>query len=150
MFSFPARRHQIPNFKLCPLLSRCRKIFSDDNVKLEEAELPNALTEITPEHNSVIQTKIPESKAWWVWGNPGPDRKHFAAAAASDKHSRSFDFQCPYPHIHTNTPVDWLERTSAVRASLVYSWNVYCARGIYLGVYLGHERFLLFFYSYII
>ncbi|XP_055370269.1 neural cell adhesion molecule 1b isoform X12 [Betta splendens] len=39
------------------------KIFCDDNVKLEEAELPNALTEIPPEHNSVIQTKIPENKA---------------------------------------------------------------------------------------
>ncbi|XP_050921353.1 LOW QUALITY PROTEIN: neural cell adhesion molecule 1b [Lates calcarifer] len=39
------------------------KIFSDEKVKLEEAELPNALTEIGAEHNSVIKTKTTESKA---------------------------------------------------------------------------------------
>lgn len=59
---FLARCDGISNFKLC-LFPRCRKIFSDDHVKLEEAALPNALMEIPPEHNSVIQTKIPENKA---------------------------------------------------------------------------------------
>ncbi|XP_026175204.1 neural cell adhesion molecule 1b isoform X2 [Mastacembelus armatus] len=39
------------------------KIFSDEKVKLEEAELSNALTEIAAEHNSDTQTKITESKA---------------------------------------------------------------------------------------
>ncbi|XP_042342647.1 neural cell adhesion molecule 1b isoform X2 [Plectropomus leopardus] len=39
------------------------KIFSDEKGKLGEAELSNALTEITAEHNSVIQTKSTESKA---------------------------------------------------------------------------------------
>ncbi|XP_071351908.1 neural cell adhesion molecule 1b isoform X3 [Trachinotus anak] len=39
------------------------KIFSEEKVKLEEAELSNALTEIAAEHNSVIQTKSTESKA---------------------------------------------------------------------------------------
>ncbi|XP_023257760.1 neural cell adhesion molecule 1-like isoform X6 [Seriola lalandi dorsalis] len=39
------------------------KIFSDEKVKLEEAELSNALTEIAAEHNSIIQTKSTESKA---------------------------------------------------------------------------------------
>ncbi|XP_039986518.1 neural cell adhesion molecule 1b isoform X3 [Xiphias gladius] len=39
------------------------QIFSDEKVKLEEAELSNALTEIAAEHNSVIQTKTTESKA---------------------------------------------------------------------------------------
>ncbi|XP_076592120.1 neural cell adhesion molecule 1b isoform X5 [Chaetodon auriga] len=39
------------------------KIFSDEKGKLDEAELSNALTEITAEHNSVIQTNTTESKA---------------------------------------------------------------------------------------
>ncbi|XP_054462585.1 neural cell adhesion molecule 1b isoform X2 [Anoplopoma fimbria] len=39
------------------------KIFSDDKGKLQEADLSNALTEITAEHNSVIQTNTTESKA---------------------------------------------------------------------------------------
>ncbi|KAM8768181.1 neural cell adhesion molecule 1b isoform 2-T2 [Acanthopagrus schlegelii] len=39
------------------------KIFSDEKGKLEQAELSNALTEITAEHNSVIQTNTTESKA---------------------------------------------------------------------------------------
>uniref|UniRef100_A0A4W6G342 Neural cell adhesion molecule 1b n=1 Tax=Lates calcarifer TaxID=8187 RepID=A0A4W6G342_LATCA len=44
-------------------LTEPEKIFSDEKVKLEEAELPNALTEIGAEHNSVIKTKTTESKA---------------------------------------------------------------------------------------
>ncbi|XP_041669377.1 neural cell adhesion molecule 1b isoform X3 [Cheilinus undulatus] len=39
------------------------KSFADEKSKLDEAELSNALTEITAEHNSVIQTKSAESKA---------------------------------------------------------------------------------------
>ncbi|XP_044059748.1 neural cell adhesion molecule 1b isoform X5 [Siniperca chuatsi] len=39
------------------------KIFSDEKGKLEEAELSNALTEITAEHNSIIQTNTTDSKA---------------------------------------------------------------------------------------
>nr|XP_020470480.1 neural cell adhesion molecule 1 isoform X2 [Monopterus albus] len=38
-------------------------IFSDEKVKLEEAELSDALLEMAADHNSVIQTKITESKA---------------------------------------------------------------------------------------
>ncbi|KAL6115980.1 ncam1 [Pungitius sinensis] len=37
--------------------------FSDDKGKLQEADLSNAVTEISAEHNSVIQTKTTESKA---------------------------------------------------------------------------------------
>ncbi|XP_026175221.1 neural cell adhesion molecule 1b isoform X4 [Mastacembelus armatus] len=44
-------------------LTEPEKIFSDEKVKLEEAELSNALTEIAAEHNSDTQTKITESKA---------------------------------------------------------------------------------------
>ncbi|XP_029301861.1 neural cell adhesion molecule 1b isoform X2 [Cottoperca gobio] len=39
------------------------KIFSDEKGKLVEAELSNALTEITAEQNSIIQTNTTESKA---------------------------------------------------------------------------------------
>ncbi|XP_033486775.1 neural cell adhesion molecule 1b isoform X2 [Epinephelus lanceolatus] len=39
------------------------KIFSDEKGKLGEAELSNAMTEISAEHNSIIQTKTSESKA---------------------------------------------------------------------------------------
>lgn len=53
----------ISDFALSRFLFRCRKIFSDEKGKLEEAELSNALTEITAEHNSVIQTNTTESKA---------------------------------------------------------------------------------------
>ncbi|XP_029372704.1 neural cell adhesion molecule 1b isoform X1 [Echeneis naucrates] len=44
-------------------LTEPEKIFADEKVKLEEAELSNALTEIAAEHNSVKQTKSTESKA---------------------------------------------------------------------------------------
>ncbi|XP_010786164.1 neural cell adhesion molecule 1 [Notothenia coriiceps] len=39
------------------------KMFSDQKDKVEEAEMTNALTEITAEHNSVIHTNSTESKA---------------------------------------------------------------------------------------
>ncbi|CAJ1065239.1 neural cell adhesion molecule 1b isoform X3 [Xyrichtys novacula] len=39
------------------------KSFGDEKSKLDEADLTNALTEITAEHNSVIKTKNTESKA---------------------------------------------------------------------------------------
>lgn len=61
-FCFHSRDDWSSNFALSPL-SLCRKIFSDDKGKLEEAELSNALTEIAAEHNSVIQTNTTESKA---------------------------------------------------------------------------------------
>ncbi|XP_041669445.1 neural cell adhesion molecule 1b isoform X9 [Cheilinus undulatus] len=44
-------------------LTEPEKSFADEKSKLDEAELSNALTEITAEHNSVIQTKSAESKA---------------------------------------------------------------------------------------
>lgn len=44
-------------------LLRCRKIFSDEKGKLEEAELSRALTEIAAEHNSIIQTNAAANKA---------------------------------------------------------------------------------------
>lgn len=40
----------------------CRKVFSDEKGKVGEADLSNALTEITAEHNSVIQTDASENK----------------------------------------------------------------------------------------
>lgn len=45
------------------LFFRCRKIFSDEKGKLEEAELSKALTEIAAEHNSIIQTNAAANKA---------------------------------------------------------------------------------------
>ncbi|KAK5904867.1 hypothetical protein CesoFtcFv8_006387 [Champsocephalus esox] len=39
------------------------KMFSDQIDKVEEAEMTNALAEITAEHNSVIHTNSTESKA---------------------------------------------------------------------------------------
>lgn len=45
------------------VLLRCRKIFSDEKGKLEEADFPNALAKIAAEHNSVKQTNTTENKA---------------------------------------------------------------------------------------
>lgn len=45
------------------LFLRCRKIFSEEKGKLEEAELSKALTEIAAEHNSIIQTSTAANKA---------------------------------------------------------------------------------------
>lgn len=45
------------------LFLRCRKIFSDEKGKLEEAELSKARTGIAAEHNSIIQTNPAPNKA---------------------------------------------------------------------------------------
>lgn len=45
------------------VLLRCRKIFSDEKGKLEEADFSNALVKIAAEHNSVKQTNTAENKA---------------------------------------------------------------------------------------
>lgn len=45
------------------LFLRCRKIFSDEKGKLEEAELSKARSGIAAEHNSIIQTNPAPNKA---------------------------------------------------------------------------------------
>lgn len=45
------------------LFLRCRKIFSDEKGKLEEAEPSKARTGIAAEHNSIIQTNPAPNKA---------------------------------------------------------------------------------------
>lgn len=47
--------------------------------------------------------KNPWEQSMMGQGKPQPNPKHFATAASTEKHRRSFDFQCPYLHIENNT-----------------------------------------------
>ncbi len=134
-------------FRTLSFFFRCRKIFSDEKGKLEEAELSNALTEITAEHNSVIQTNTTESKAWWAGKNPGGIQNIFFGSIKRET-LQEFWFPVPlttYLKQHTFR----LIRVHFDCASFLVS-VMRCLLLHPRSLSLGHKRFILFFYCYFI
>lgn len=133
----------ISNFELC-LFPAAGRFFlmRRANLRREAYQTPWSLQNTTVSYRQ-IQPRAKHDGP----GTSQPYPKHFAAAASSKKHCRSFDFQCPYLHIQNNTRVDWLERTLTV-LSFLLSFMKCLLHPRSLSV--GHKRFILFFYYYFI
>lgn len=117
----------------------CRKIFSDDRSKLEEAELANALTEITAEHNSVIQTNTTTSKAWWTCETSVPLKTFFL-----QQQHKARNFSVPLT-THFKQHFDWLQRTLCFIPGFTHELFTVSPKE-FVG---DQKRFILFFYCYL-
>lgn len=131
----------ISNFELClfPIAGRFF-LMRRANLRREAYQTPWSLQNTTVSYRQ-IQPRAKHDGP----GTSQPYPKHFAAAASSKKHCRSFWF--PVPLSPLSKQHDWLERTLTV-LSFLLSFMKCLLHPRSLSV--GHKRFILFFYYYFI